>query len=77
LPPAGLGFGLTTYLGDGTPLPSFSGDPLLLPCHGSIEEVFAAYWLALDANNRIALAVKRIPVAGGPSTLTIRNRFGA
>ena len=31
LPPAGFGLGITTYHGAGTPLPSFQGDPLLLP----------------------------------------------
>ena len=38
-PPPGLGFGLTTYMGDGDPLPSFAGDPLLLPCTGDPEAI--------------------------------------
>ena len=76
LPPAGLGVGLTTYLGDGTPLPSFQGDPLLLPCVGSANAVLDAYWDALDPGNRVALAVKRIPVAGGSGEIILRNRFG-
>ena len=72
-PPAGLGLCLTTYDGDGSPLPSFSQDPLLLPCQGDIDAVLDAYWAALDANNRVALAVKRIP-ANGAIELIIRNR---
>jgi hypothetical protein len=74
-PPPGLGVCLTTYLGDGSPLPSFTGDPLLLPCQGSADAVRDAYWDALDANNRVALAVKRIPAQGGGSEIVIRNRF--
>lgn len=76
-PPPGFGVGLTTYRGDGHPLPSFTGEPLLLPCTGEQHQVLDTYWNALDATNRVALAVKRIPRQGGQSTIIIRNRFGA
>ncbi|MBN1219313.1 MAG: inosine monophosphate cyclohydrolase [Anaerolineae bacterium] len=75
-PPPGLGLCLTTYQGDGNPLPSFQGEPLLLPCPGRVEELLEAYWQALDAENRISLAVKQIPAKGGPGQLVVRNRFG-
>jgi IMP cyclohydrolase len=74
-PPPGLGYGLTTYQGDGSPLPSFKGDPLLLPCFGSADEVLEAYWGALNAGYRISLAIKQIPFGGGKSSLVVRNRF--
>ncbi len=74
-PPAGLGIGLTTYLGDGNPLPSFRADPLLLPCVGPAREVLETYWEALDSNNRVAVAVKRIPGDGTKSEIVLRNRF--
>jgi hypothetical protein len=35
------------------------------------------YWEALDVNNRVALAVKYIPAAGGTGTITVRNRHDA
>ena len=76
LPPPGLRVGLTTYRSDGSPLPSFEGDPLLLPCVGSAEEVLDSYWSALDADNRISLAVKRIPADGGAASVIVRNRYG-
>ena len=76
-PPAGFGVGLTTYRGDGHPLPSFTGEPLLLPCAGDPHQVLETYWRVLDANNRVALAVKRIPRHGGQSDIVIRNRFAA
>lgn len=75
-PPAGFGFGLTTYRGDGNPLPSFTGEPLLLPCLGEVGDVAEAYWRALDADNRVALAVKRIAGDGSQGETVLRNRFG-
>jgi IMP cyclohydrolase len=75
-PPPGLGYCITTYQGDGKPLPPFAGDPLLMPCEGSAAEVLAAYWDALDADNRVSLAVKTIPAKGGPGTTVVQNRFG-
>jgi hypothetical protein len=75
-PPPGFGYCLTTYMGDGRPLPSFSGDPLLLPCAGTARQVLDTFWKALDTTNRISLAVKEIPVDGSPSQIVICNRFG-
>ena len=73
-PPPGLGLGLTTYQGDGSPLPSFEGEPLWLPLAGPAEAVLARYWDALDRENRVSLALKRIPLRGGAGSLLIRNR---
>lgn len=75
VPAPGLGVGLTTYRGDGHPLPSFHGEPLLLPCAGSPDELLHTYWEALDADNRIALAVKHIPASGEGSRLLVQNRY--
>jgi hypothetical protein len=75
IPVQGLGVGLTTYSGDGHPLPSFTGDPLLLPCAGSPEDLLNTYWEALDANNRVALALKYIPAQGGVGSIIVRNRY--
>jgi hypothetical protein len=75
MPAPGLGVGLTTYSGDGHPLPSFTGDPLLLPCAGSPEELLNMYWEALDATNRVALALKYIPAQGGVGPILVRNRY--
>lgn len=76
-PPPGLGRCLTTYQGDGKPLPPFAGAPLWLPLDGSPSAVLTSYWGALDEDNRVSLALKVIPVASGESTITIRNRFTA
>ena len=72
-PAAGFGYGLTTYRGDGSPLPSFSGDPLLLPCDGNAYALVDRYWDALNVDNRISLALKHI-APSGQVELLIRNR---
>ncbi|MDJ0787284.1 MAG: IMP cyclohydrolase [Myxococcota bacterium] len=74
-PPAGLGFGLTTYEGDGSPLPSFRGDPLWLPLDGDAEAVLETYWKALDEDNRVSLAVKPISADGQAGPIRIRNQY--
>jgi hypothetical protein len=71
-PPPGFGYGLTTYLGDGNPLPSYRGDPLLLPLFGTPQQLLATYWAALHRENRIALALKR--VAGAEVRLWLQNK---
>lgn len=81
LPPAGLGYCITTYMSDGSPLPSFDVDPLVVPLRGSAEEILETCWTALDIDNRVSLAVKWIPVDGEFSRLRatkliVRNRFG-
>ena len=75
LPLVNLGVGLTTYAGDGNPLPGFAGDPLLLPLEGSAEEVLDTYWNGLNSDNRIALAVKEISSRDARSRILVRNRF--
>lgn len=74
-PEKGLGYCITTYMGDGNPLPPFSGDPVLLPCKGTADEILHTYWDALNTDNRISLAVKQIPANGGKSTILIKNRY--
>ena len=72
-PAPGFGYGLTTYRGDGSPLPSFAGDPLLLPCDGNAYALLDRYWDALNVENRISLALKHI-APSGEVELLIRNR---
>jgi hypothetical protein len=72
-PPPGFGYCLTTYMGDGRPLPSFSGDPLWLPLQGNPEAILQTYWDGLDADNRVALAVK-IVGEDGRFRILVRNQ---
>ncbi|MCH6258214.1 IMP cyclohydrolase [Puniceicoccaceae bacterium K14] len=74
-PASGLGYGLTTYMGDGNPLPTFTGDPLVLPLAATAEETLDTYWSALDADNKISLAVKTIALDGSSSNIVMRNKY--
>ncbi len=74
-PLSGLGYGLTTYMGDGDPLPTFVGDPLLLPIEATVEETLDLYWNALDEDNGISLAVKEISLDGSASRIVLRNKY--
>lgn len=74
-PRAGEGRGLTTYASDGNPLPSFSGEPLSLPLEGDGATIIDRYWRALDADNRISLAVKTIAPDGRCRELRVHNRY--
>ena len=74
-PSKGLGYGLTTYMGDGNPLPTFSGDPLLLPLAATAEETLELYWKALDEDNKISLAVKEIALDGRSSRVVMKNKY--
>jgi hypothetical protein len=73
-PAPGTGRGITTYAGDGNPLPTFAGEPLVLPCEGRGAQILERYWSALDADNRIALAVKTVGADGTCRELLVKNR---
>jgi hypothetical protein len=46
-----------------------------LPLIGSAEEVLEIYWNALNADNRISLAVKEISLGRRASRILVCNRF--
>lgn len=72
---AGLGHGITTYSGDGDPLPSFEGEPLELPIFNTCEENMTYYWEQLDESNRISLLVKEIRRDTGEVRVLIHNKL--
>ena len=74
-PAPGFGLCLTTYQGDGNPLPSFSGDPLILPLKGEAKTILEKYWKALNQDNKISLAVKVIPDDGTDSSILVKNKY--
>ena len=74
-PASGLGRALTTYLGDGSPLPSFRENPMTLPLPGDTAAIADWYWQNLDSENRVALAVKRVDESGALRQLVVRNAY--
>jgi len=69
----GLGYCITTYNGDGDPLPSFTGDPYLLPLAGGIEDIAQTFWDSLNKDNKVSLAVKFIEIHERNVLMTKRN----
>jgi len=73
---AGYGHMISTYSGDGSPLPSFTGEPQIVPVFKTAEENLENYWSALNRDNRISIAVKTIEMAsGGGFELIIKNKL--
>lgn len=72
---AGAGYCITTYSGDGNPLPAFEGEPYLLPLTGTQEEILEAYWKVLDEENKISLAVKFINIDTREQKILIKNKY--
>jgi len=74
-PKPGSGRMVTTYMGDGNPIPSFEGEPRVVPITGTPDAIADFFWGALNEQNRVALVVKAIDPATKKSTSVIRNRF--
>jgi len=71
----GVGYCVTTYSGDGDPLPSFSGDPYLLPLVGDIKIISQTIWNVLNEGNRVSLAVKFINIKTKETSIEVINKY--
>ena len=72
----GWGYCITTYEGDGNPLPPFAGEPFPLPVAADPRRAVAELWDLLDRGNRVAAAAKFIDRAGGAVHIELINRDG-
>lgn len=59
-PKSGEGFFIHTYMGDGNPLPTFSGEPEKVELSGSIDEFTDMLWNSLNEDNKVSLFVRYI-----------------
>lgn len=71
---AGFGHFISTYVGDGQPLPSFAGEPKLAPLFDDEKETAHFYYNLLNDDNKISLLVKTIRRDNGETTLTVINK---
>ncbi len=72
----GIGYCFHTYENDGNPLPSFSGDPYLVPLSGDNSKAVAEnIWSYLNEENRISLVVKFINFMSGGVSTHIINKY--
>ncbi len=75
-PLAGEGRFIHTYLRDGTPLPSFEGEPRRVALDAADPETLASsIWDALNEDNKVSLFVRFIDLATGDHQDVIRNKF--
>lgn len=70
----GFGHCIHTYAGDGNPLPSFQGEPALVPLANDPEQIAGTYWNALNDENKISLLVKSIRLEDGATELLVVNK---
>ena len=73
-PKAAQGRFIHTYQGDGNPLPSFEGEPVLVDIAGNIDEFTATVWNALNADNKVSLFTRFIDIETGKAESRIVNK---
>src|SRR5574344_1066781 len=73
-PKAGAGRFIHTYMGDGSPLPSFEGEPEKVAITGSIDEFTDSVWNSLNEDNKVSLFVRFIDIATGKAETRIVNK---
>ncbi len=73
-PLAGEGRFIHTYQGDGSPLPSFEGEPVRIALEDPSPDALAdRVWTALNPDNKVSLFVRYIRISDGIYQDAIRN----
>ena len=72
----GVGHFIHTYQGDGTPLPTFCGEPERVQIPNSIDVFADELWSNLDAENKISLYVRTIDLRTGASEERLIYKHG-
>ncbi len=73
-PISGTGHIIHTYECDGNPIPSFKGEPKVIPIGNDIDEIAEDLWTTLDADNKVSLAVRFISLTDGTEKTRIINK---
>lgn len=75
-PLPGEGRFIHTYTGDGTPLPSFRGEPERVALgDATAEELADRIWASLNPENKVSLFVRYIALSDGSCQDAIRNKL--
>ncbi|MEG2958436.1 MAG: IMP cyclohydrolase [Oscillospiraceae bacterium] len=75
-PIAGEGHFLSTYQGDGNPLPSFEGNPITVALENlSLDDFSAKLWEHLSGDNKVSLYTAYIDLASGKTESKITNKY--
>lgn len=73
-PIAGEGHFIHTYMGDGSPLPSFKGEPKKVGIPNDIDEFTDGLWTSLNEDNKVSLFVRYIDIETGKAETRIVNK---
>jgi len=73
-PAAGEGHFIHTYKCDGTPLPSFEGEPKRIAVTDDIDGFTNLLWESLNEDNKVSLFVRYIDIAAGTYETRIVNK---
>lgn len=71
---AGEGRFIHTYMGDGSPLPSFEGEPTWVKISGDIDSFTDMLWNNLNEDNKVSLFVRFIDIKTGKYETRIINK---
>ncbi len=74
-PAAGIGHLIHTYKSDGSPVPSYEGEPKAVKLSGGIEAVAEEIWASLDEENKISLFVRFINLETKELESKIINKY--
>ena len=73
---AGVGHFIHTYMGDGSPLPSFEGEPEKIAVGAdNIDGFTMKIWNALNGDNKVSLYTCFIDIATGEKQTRIINKY--
>lgn len=73
-PVAGQGHFIHTYMHDGSPLPSFEGEPKEIEIPDDIEVFTDMLWTNLNEDNKVSLFVRYIDLESGKTDTKIVNK---
>lgn len=73
-PVDGIGHFIHTYKTDGDPIPSFEGEPEQVELPNTARELADTVWTNLNADNKVSLFVRQIPLDGSEPTEIIVNK---
>ncbi len=73
-PKAGEGHFIHTYMGDGSPLPSFEGEPQAVCIPDDIDEFTRVVWESLNEENKVSLFTRFIDLETGEEESRICNK---
>ena len=73
-PQPGTGHFIHTYKCDGNPIPSFEGEPEEVGLPDTAKELAKLVWDNLNADNKVSLYVREVPLCGCEPTALIINK---